>query len=78
MLKGTGTRASKSRLATFTDARESSHTTFRSKRARKEDKKDPLAFVPRKQKSKREGGLRRGEERDRREREREKMRKKGG
>lgn len=29
MLKGTGTRASKSRLTTFADARESSHTTFR-------------------------------------------------
>lgn len=45
MLKGTGTRASKSRLTTFAGARESSHTTFRS-RARKEDKKDPLALVP--------------------------------
>lgn len=44
MLKGTGTRASKSRLTTFAGARESSHTTFRE--ARKEDKKDPLALVP--------------------------------
>jgi hypothetical protein len=44
MLKGTGTRASKSRLTTFADAREPSHTTFRS--YRKDDKKNPLALVP--------------------------------
>jgi len=51
MLKGTGTRASKSRLTTFAGARESSHTTFRSW-ARKEDKKVLWLLFLEKQKSK--------------------------
>lgn len=45
MLKGTGTRASKSRLTTFAGARESSHTTFRSKHERKTRRIPWLLFV---------------------------------
>lgn len=53
MLKGTGTRASKSRLTTFQDARVLFSATFRM--FRKEDKKNPLASFPRKKSTGRKG-----------------------
>jgi hypothetical protein len=54
MLKGTGTRASKSRLTTFAGARESSHTTFRvDKHERKTRSSSGSCFGKQKSKGKR-------------------------